>query len=261
MARSTALPASAWLVGASSGIGEALARALAQQGCHVVISARRIDACDRIATDHPGNIHVVPLDVTDPEACLEAADRVDALLGGAPELVVFAAGVYQLVSAQHFESDVFRRLNAVNYLGAVNLLAAVLPPCVARRKGHIAVVASVAGYRGLPRAAAYGATKAALINLCESLAPELGEHGVRLRLVNPGFVATPMTAANDFPMPFLLSAEDAAERLLTALTGSSRFEITFPKRFTWWLKVLRLAPYAGFIPVMRWMARRRKRSG
>ena len=130
----------------------------------------------------------------------------------------------------------------------------LLPRLIARRAGHVAVVASVAGYRGLPSAAGYGASKAALINLCEALKPELDGCGVRLSLINPGFVRTPLTDRNPFPMPFLMDADDAAERLVRGLE-SGRFETTFPRRFTWGLKLLRCLPYALYFPLTRRLVR------
>ena len=255
----TPVPETAWLIGASSGIGAALARVLAARGWRVVISARGTETAASVAAEFPELISILPLDVTDTPACEAAVADAETILGGPPDLVVFAAGAWQPMGVSDLDSAVARRLMNVNYLGAVNVLAALLPGCRECRRGHIAVIASVAGYRGIPRAAGYGPTKAALINLCESLKPELDAAGVRLRLVDPGFVATPMTAVNDFPMPFLLAAEDAAERLFTALTRSSRFEITFPKRFTWGLKYLRLLPYGAYFALMRRLDRGRKR--
>ncbi len=251
------MPKTAWLIGASTGIGAALANALAAEGCRVVISARR--SASDVRAQFPALIDYLPLDVLDADACRQVALRTERILGNAPDLVLYAAGAWQPMGVADFDAVTAARLMAVNYMGAVNVLAAVLPGARARRSGHIAVIASVAGYRGLPHAAAYGPTKAALINLCESLAPELSREGVRLRLVNPGFVATPMTAINDFPMPFLLTADNAARRLVDALARSNRFEITFPKRFTWWLKLLRLLPYGAYLALMRHVVRRRSR--
>jgi len=135
-------------------------------------------------------------------------------------------------------------------MGVVNVLAKIVPDMIRRESGQIAIVSSVAGYRGLPQAAAYGPTKAALINLAESLHPELAEKGVTLSIINPGFVDTPMTAVNDFPMPFLMPVDEAAQRLLRGLERKS-YEITFPRRFTWMLKALRLLPNAVFFWVVR----------
>ena len=134
---------------------------------------------------------------------------------------------------------------AVNFFGVVNCLAAVLPGFISRWRGHIAVVASAAGYRGLPTSAAYGATKAALINMCEALKPELDRYGVRITVINPGFVKTPLTDRNDFKMPFLITADDAARRIVDGL-ATGGFEITFPRRFTWGLKIMRCLPYPLF---------------
>ena len=135
-------------------------------------------------------------------------------------------------------------------MGSVHGLAAILPAMIGRGSGHIAVVSSVAGYRGLPTAAAYGATKASLINMCEALAFDLHGTGVRLQLVNPGFVDTPLTRRNSFPMPFLMTVEDAAERIHRGLR-SRKFEIAFPRRFTLWLKLMRILPYALYFPILR----------
>ena len=131
-------------------------------------------------------------------------------------------------------------------------LAAVLPRFIGKQAGHVAVVSSVAGYRGLPTSAAYGASKAALINMCEALKPELDRYGVKLSLICPGFVRTPLTDRNAFPMPFLMEAEEAAERIVNGLLRG-KFEITFPRRFTWWLKLGRCLPYAWYFLLTRRM--------
>jgi short-subunit dehydrogenase len=135
-------------------------------------------------------------------------------------------------------------------MGAVNGIAAVLPGFLARRAGHIAVVSSVAGYRGLPQAAAYGPTKAALINLCEALKPDLDRYQVRISVINPGFIRTPLTDLNEFPMPFLMEADVAARRIVRGL-DAGKFEITFPRRFTFMLKVARMLPYALYFPMVK----------
>ena len=135
-------------------------------------------------------------------------------------------------------------------MGAVNGLAAVLPRFIARRAGHVAVVSSVAGYRGLPSASAYGPTKAALINLCESLKPDLDRFGVKISVVNPGFVRTPLTDRNPFPMPFLMEVDDAAARLAAGL-DTGKFEITFPRRFTYLVKLARILPYGLYFRLVK----------
>jgi short-subunit dehydrogenase len=138
----------------------------------------------------------------------------------------------------------------VNYMGVINVLAAVLPGFARERRGHISWIASVSGYRGLPKAAAYGPTKAALINLAESLKPELDEMGVKISVINPGFVKTPMTEVNDFEMPFLMQPEEAARVTIKGL-ARGKFEIAYPTPFVAILKTLRLLPYALYFPLIR----------
>jgi NAD(P)-dependent dehydrogenase (short-subunit alcohol dehydrogenase family) len=169
---------------------------------------------------------------------------------GPIDLAVLNAGTWNVVKLDDFEPTAFRASMDVNYLGVVNGIAAVLPGMLARGRGHIAVVSSVAGYRGLPKAAAYGPTKAALINLVESLRPELEARGITISLVSPGFVETPMTSVNKFPMPFLMPVERAAERMLGGLV-KGRYEIVFPRRLAYGMKLLRLLPNAVFFWIVR----------
>jgi short-subunit dehydrogenase len=232
----------AWIIGASSGIGRELAKLMARAGIIVTVSARRGDALEELRSQCPnGKIYTLPLDIADPDAVDKAAktmEQGDRL----PDVVVIASAIYEAAAVDDLDPSLFAKVMTVNYLGVVNLLSAMVPGFLARGRGHVAVVASVAGYRGLPLAAAYGPTKAAVINLCESLQPELKARGVHLQVINPGFVDTPMTRKNSFAMPFMISPEDAARRLYRGLL-SRRFEITFPKRFTWFLKLMRILPY------------------
>jgi NADP-dependent 3-hydroxy acid dehydrogenase YdfG len=229
----------AWITGASTGIGRAVALEFARRGWHVAASARDAAALDVLATEN-GRIHPRPVDVTDAQAMLEAVGAIEAAHGPIRR-VLLNAGTYVPVDARQFKVDAFRRLIDVNVMGVVHGLAAVLPRMIQRRAGEIAIVASVAGYRGLPSAAAYGATKAALINLAESLKFDLDHLGIRTQLVNPGFVETPLTARNSFPMPFLIPVEDAARRIADGME-SDRFEIAFPRRFALLLKLVGLLP-------------------
>ena len=169
-----------------------------------------------------------------------------------PDLVIFNAGTHIPVNVENFAVEPFRRLVETNLMGTVNGLGQVIPRFVQRGHGHIAVVASLAGYRGLPSSAAYGATKAAIINMCEALKPELERHGVRLTLINPGFVKTPLTDRNDFPMPFLIPVEEAVEHIVRGLS-SGRFETAFPRRFAFLMRLLRLLPDRLFFFVTRRM--------
>ncbi len=246
----------AWVVGGSIGIGRALALELARLGVDVVVSARGAEslaAVLRDGADLPGKLHAVPFDVTDRTATQRAAREAAALLGRI-DLCVSCAGTHLPLGAKNFDAEKFRRLVDVNLMGTVHVLESVMADFIERRSGHIAVVSSVAGYRGLPSSAGYGATKAGLINMCESLKFDLDRAGVKLQLIDPGFVATPLTAKNDFPMPFLMEADAAARQFYRGLL-SDRFEVTFPKRFTWQLKLLRCLPYAAYFPIVRRMTR------
>ena len=238
---------SVWLVGASSGIGQATAHALHLAGARVFVSARNADALLAFTASHPGAT-AIPLDVTDHQAVTEAARTV--LASGPLDLMLFCAGYYQALRATDFSLDEMLRHNQVNYVGAVQVLGAVLPGMLARRAGHVSLISSVAGYRGLPQSLAYGPTKAALINLAETLYVDLQDHHIGVSLVCPGFVDTPLTAHNEFTMPGLIQPEQAALAILKGW-GQGQFEIHFPKRFTLWMKVLALLPARLYFPVIR----------
>ena len=233
----------AWITGAGKGIGRALALRLAAAGTNVAASARTAGDLKGLANEAaglPGTVTSYVLDVTDSDAVNAAASEIlrdfETL-----DLVVFNAGTHTPITLDTFDPKVFETLWWVNVMGVVHGLAAILPHMTARRDGHVAIVGSVAGYTGLPTGAAYGASKAALINLCEALKPELDGYGIRLSVINPGFVKTPLTERNEFPMPFLIGAEEAAERIHAGLM-SGRFEIAFPRRMVWLLKLLRALP-------------------
>jgi len=243
-----------WLVGASTGIGRATASALHAQGAKVVVSARNADALNTFAAAHPGAM-ALPLDVTDAPAVKAAASSLAAQ--GALDCVLYCAGHYHAMDALHIDLADLVRHNEVNYLGALYLLDAVVPHLLARppnthtgQRGHISLMGSVAGYRGLPNSLAYGPTKAALINLAETLYLDLHRHAVGVSLINPGFVETPLTRQNDFKMPALITPVEAAREILKGW-ARGEFEIHFPKRFTRWMKALRLLPYPVFFAATR----------
>jgi NAD(P)-dependent dehydrogenase (short-subunit alcohol dehydrogenase family) len=243
-----------WLVGASTGIGRATASALHAQGAKVVVSARSADALKAFVDAHPGAL-ALPLDVTDTRAVKAAASALAAQ--GSLDCVVYCAGHYHAMDALHMDLDDLIRHNEVNYLGALRVLDAVVPQLLARpldphtgQRGHISLMGSVAGYRGLPNSLAYGPTKAALINLAETLYLDLHAQGVGVSLINPGFVNTPLTRQNQFKMPALITPEQAAHEILRGW-ARGEFEIHFPKRFTRWMKVLRLLPYPVFFAATR----------
>jgi NAD(P)-dependent dehydrogenase (short-subunit alcohol dehydrogenase family) len=230
-----------WVVGASSGIGAALAGQLTRRGARVAVSARRAGALREVAGE---DMLPVVADVTDRDAVRLAADTVREGLGGL-DTVVWCAGHWKQFDALGWDADVFARHVEVNLVGLSNVLAAVLPGLVEDGGGHVVGVASVAGFRGLPGAEAYGATKAAQINLLEGLRGAVSRHGIRVTTVCPGFVRTPMTAGNTFPMPFMVEPEQAA-RVIADGIGADRTTVTFP----WQMAVLMGA--ARFVPPALW---------
>jgi len=259
-----------WVVGASSGIGAALARALHARGARVAVSSRRAQALAALfspsAPSTPSTpstpsapsgpsasaAHapvLLPLDVNDAAAVAGACDALRTQWGGI-DLVLWVAGTYVPMRAQNFSLDTARQILDTNLTSVYGGLSALLPMLIAQRAGGIALVASVAGYSGLPHALAYGPTKAALINLAESLYLDLHPLGIGVYLVNPGYVDTPATAVNTYRMPALITAEAAAEATLAGI-GAGRFEVHYPRRFTTWLKPARMLPYRLYFALVR----------
>lgn len=241
----------AWLTGASSGIGKATALELARRGWTVCLTARRLEELEALAGEAaglPGRLVAHAGDVTD-EAGMAALVETIERIHGPIALAFFNAGVAPYTRAGALDVEAFRQALNVNVLGAANGLAPVLARMGARKKGQVAVNASVAGYRGLPKAAAYGASKAAAIHLCEALKFDCDNLGITMQVVNPGFIDTPLTRKNDFPMPFLMSMDDAARRVVDGFERG-RFEIIFPRRLAFILKIMRLLPYAWYFPLV-----------
>lgn len=237
------LPGVAWVTGASKGIGRDVALALVRRGWKVAASARGGGTLREVAVNDDGRgvVREYRLDITDGVAAAKTVEAIEAELGPI-DLAILNAGTHIPISGLAFDVQSIRTLVETNLIGTVNCLAAVLRGMTARRSGEIAVVSSMTGYVGLPTSAGYGSTKAALINMCEALRPELELHGVSMRLINPGFVDTPLTRKNRFPMPFLMRSERAAEAIVRGLEGR-RFEITLPKRMAVVMKLFRLLPY------------------
>lgn len=236
-----------WLVGASTGIGRALAAQLHAKGARVIVSARKAQALEDFVQAHPGSL-ALPLDVTDPEA-VQAATRA-ALSTGPLDLVCYCAGHYQPMRATAMDQEQLQRHHEVNTAGALRVLGEVIPSMLARQRGHLSLISSVAGYRGLPQSLAYGPTKAALINLAETLYIDLHDHGLGVSLINPGFVETPLTAQNDFHMPALMKPDQAALEILRGWEAGD-FEIHFPKRFTRMVRLMRYLPYPLYFKAVR----------
>ena len=232
-----------WITGASTGIGRELALSLAQDGCHVAVSARSASKLAELAALSP-RISAFELDVTDAVAVAQTVARVESNLGPI-DLAVLNAGVWHPMGASSYDLAKASESMGVNYGGVINALAPVMRSMTGRGTGHIALVASVAGYRGLPKSAAYAPTKAALINLAETLYPDLRLKGVKMTVINPGFVATPMTEVNTFPMPFLVTTTEAVSSIRAGL-DTGRFEIVFPGRMALMMKTLRVLPYRVF---------------
>jgi len=238
-----------WIVGASSGIGEALARELGGRGARLALSARREPPLHALLAQAPAGGLALPLDVTDAEAVRAATARIEREWGGV-DLVVWLAGTYSPMRAPQFDLARALAMLDANLHGVLNGLAALIPLLRRQRAGGIALVSSVAGYRGLPKSLAYGPGKAAIINLAETLWLDLAPEGIGVWLVNPGFVDTPLTAANDFAMPGLMQPRDAARAMIDGLERG-RFEIHFPRRFTLWMKLLRLLPDRLYFAAVR----------
>ena len=249
----------AWVTGASSGIGAAVALELARRGWTVAITARRTDALETVAREAeglPGRIVAHAGDVTEAQSMLGVVEAIESIHG--PIALAFLnAGVASGVEGRPFDVETVKNVIAVNLLGVVKSLSAVQHRMIPRGRGQIAVNASLVGYRGLPGAAVYGATKAAAIHLCQSLRFDCEPAGIRLQVVNPGFVDTPMTQGRRFPMPFLMTAEDGASRIVDGFERGG-FEIAFPRRLAWSMKALRLLPHPVYFALMsRFAARSR----
>ena len=240
-----------WITGAGRGIGKSLALLCAQQGMTVYASSRTASELNDLVTSaesFSGSILPRVLDITDQDQiALLMNDWDDST--GLPDLVILNAGTHDPFTADNFSADRCKRLLDINLQGSINCLDPVLKRMLFRNSGHIAVMASVAGYRGLPTASIYGASKAALINLCEALKLDLGDSNLKLQVINPGFVRTKLTDKNAFKMPGLMDSETAAQRIMQGLL-SQRFEIVFPKRFVWCLKLLRILPYSWYFKLI-----------
>lgn len=232
-----------WIIGASSGIGRALAEELHARGAHLVLSSRDHDALRLLNILLGGTHTVLPFDITDEKACGEAFKHI-----GKIDSCVYLAATYTPGKIEDITADNAFRTISVNLLGAYTLLRNLIPHYRRQGFGQIALCGSVAGYKGLPGGQPYSATKAAIINLAESLRAEMSDTAIDVRLISPGFVKTPMTDKNDFAMPMMIEPAVAARAIADGLCGKS-FEIHFPKKFTWLMKLVNLLPYSLYFPL------------
>ena len=229
-----------WITGASSGIGKALSLKFANEGWIVAASARRENLLKELKELHE-NIHPFPLDVTNSNQCKAVFENIKKKFDDI-EISVFCTGMHDPKSEKEFNLDKIKEIMEVNYFGTMNSINSVYKYYSEKKSGQISIVSSVAGYRGLPAAGAYCASKSALTSFAESLHFEMKRKNIRISLVSPGFIKTPMTDKNEFPMPMIKSPEFAADQIYNGLIKSNSFEIHFPKLFTYIMKFLKILP-------------------
>jgi short-subunit dehydrogenase len=233
-----------WITGASSGIGKALAEKFASEGWKVAVSARRKEILDKMANNE--NIFSYPLDVTNQNQISNIFSKIINDFGNL-DLSVFSSGTYDPKLEQEINLKQNKFVMETNFFGVLYCIKSVEKYFKDRKYGHISIVSSIAAYRGLPNSSGYGPSKAALTNLTESLYFDFKKHNVRISLISPGFIKTPLTDKNEFPMPFIKSPEYAAEKIFNGLTKSGAFEIHFPLALTIFLKFLRVLPYRVYL--------------
>ena len=233
-----------WITGASSGIGKAVAEKFAKEGWKVAVSARRKELLEEMAKNI--NIFSFPLDVTQ-------TNQIDIVFKnilkefGDLDICLFSSGTYDPKTEQKIDSDKIKNVINVNFFGVVDSVKSVEDFFKERKSGHISIVSSIAGYRGLPNSSGYGPSKAALTNFTESIYFDFKKHNVRVSLISPGFIKTPLTDKNEFSMPFLKTSSYAAEKIYLGLIKSNSFEVHFPKQLTLTLKFLRILPYKLYL--------------
>ena len=233
-----------WITGASSGIGKAVAEKFAAEGWKVAVSARRKELLQDMAKDQ--NISSFPLDVTDRSQINNVFQNILKEFGNI-DLCLFSSGTYEPKDEQNIDPDKIKNVINVNFLGVIDCVKTVEDYFKNKKTGHISIVSSIAGYRGLPNSSGYGPSKAALTNFCESIYFDFKKFGVRVSVISPGFIKTPLTDKNEFPMPFLKSPDYAAEKIFNGLINSNSFEVHFPKGLTLTLKFLRILPYRLYL--------------
>lgn len=233
-----------WVTGATSGIGRAVAEKFAKEGWKVAVSARREEILNEMSKNE--NIFSFPLDVTNFDNCKSTFDKILNQFGNI-DICFLCSGTYDPKKEQEINIEQNKFVMNVNYFGTLNCVKSVEEYFKKEKKGHISIVSSIAGYRGLPNSSGYGPSKAALTNFAESIYFDFKKHNVKVSVVSPGFIKTPLTDKNEFPMPFLRSPEFAADKVYDGLVKTNAFEIDFPKQLTFTLKFLRILPYKIYL--------------
>ena len=229
-----------WITGASSGIGKAVAEKFASEGWKVAVSARTKAVLEQMSNNQ--NMFSFPMDVTDQTQIKKSFDNILTEFGDL-DLCIFSSGTYDPKDESKINSDKIRNVINVNFFGVIDCVKVVEDHFKNKKSGHISIVSSIAGYRGLPNSSGYGPSKAALTNFAESIYFDFKKYGVRVSIISPGFIKTPLTDKNEFPMPFLKTPDYAAEKIFNGLIKSNVFEVHFPKGLTLNLKFLRILPY------------------
>ena len=235
-----------WLIGASNGIGLELAKSYLASNNKVIISARSASQSELLhilEEEYKNNIHIVDMDVCQTQSVLEQTQNIWSIYGGL-DICVYNAGIYESMKLNEWNLESFEAMNQANYMGAVRVLTQLIPLFEEQKKGHIAFNISISSYFGLPYGGGYSAPKAALLNFCESIQPELALKNINLQVINHGFVNTRLTEKNDFEMPQLIEPEEAAQKIIEGLKNPNTFEIKFPWALTRFLHFLRIIPYS-----------------
>ncbi len=246
-----------WITGSSSGIGKATAIKFANEGWQVAVSARRKELLEALSKEN-SNISSFPLDVTNRESCVKVFEDILKKYSNI-DLCILSTGTYDPKTEREINLDEIENVFNVNFFGTLNCIKAIESNLKNKKTGHIAIISSVAGYRGLPNSSGYGPSKAALNNLAESLYFDFKKYNVKLSLISPGFIKTPLTDKNTFKMPFIKSTEFAAEKIYNGLIKSNSFEITFPKQLTILMKIFKILPNKIYLYLMEKSTKFQKR--
>ena len=246
-----------WITGGGTGIGKAVAIKFANEGWQVAISGRRENVLKEVEENYQ-NIKAFPLDVNDKEKCFTVVENIKKELGDI-DICFFSTGTWDPKKEREIDLEQIEKVFKVNFFGTLNCIKAVENHFRIKKEGVITIVSSIAGYKGLPNSTGYGPSKAALNNLAESLYFDFGRYGVKVCLVSPGFIKTPMTDKNDFKMPFLKTPEYSADRIYNGLVNSNKFEIHFPKELTLILKFLKIIPDRLYFYLVRKLTKLQKK--